>query len=278
MIIYRNDLILNHMPSRSKELTAETIKEFIHTQVSGAKASGVVVGLSGGIDSAVVTKLCVDVLGPNKVLNVFMPSPTTPKEDLEDVQKMSKAWKTTLLVYDIAPLLKGYGSIMPGSDRKEVAGNLMARIRMNILYAHANAENRLVVGTGNKSELLMGYFTKYGDGGADILPIGDLYKTDVRTLAREIGVPEKIIDKEPSAGLWEGQTDESEMGIAYDDLDLVLAGLEEQLDLEAIARRTKVPIALVEMVAAKNEASRHKRRLPFIPKLGLRTVGCDWRE
>ncbi|MCX6650404.1 MAG: NAD+ synthase [Methanomassiliicoccales archaeon] len=266
------------MPSKSKELTEETIKEFIQAQVTGSKASGVVVGLSGGIDSAVVTKLCVDVLGPDKVLSVFMPSPTTPKEDLQDVQKMSRTWGTTLLVYDICPLLKGYSTIMPGSDRKEVAGNLMARIRMTILYAHANAENRLVVGTGNKSELLMGYFTKYGDGGADILPIGDLYKTKVRVLAREIGVPEKIIEKEPSAGLWEGQTDESEMGIAYDDLDMVLSGLEEQLDLSTIARRTGVPIALVEMVAEKNEASRHKRRLPLIPKLGLRTVGCDWRE
>jgi NAD+ synthase len=266
------------MPPQLKELTVETIVEFISTQVELSGATGVVVGLSGGIDSAVVTKLCVDALGPEKVLNVFLPSLTTPKQDLEDVRQMSKDWGTTLLVYDIGQLLKVYHKIMPGSEGKEVAGNLMARIRMNVLYAHANMDGRLVLGTGNKSELLMGYFTKYGDGGADLLPIGDLYKTEVRELARLIGVPEKIIEKEPSAGLWEGQTDESEMGIAYDDLDLVLSGLEEQMSLEVISRRTGVPIALVEMVAEKNASSRHKRRMPLIPKIGLRTVGCDWRE
>lgn len=266
------------MPPQLKELTVETICEFISTQVEQSEATGVVVGLSGGIDSAVVTKLCVEALGPDKVLNVFLPSPTTPRQDLEDVRQMSKDWGTTLLVYDIGQLLKAYHNLIPGSEGKEVAGNMMARIRMTVLYANANSDGRLVMGTGNKSELLMGYFTKYGDGGADLLPIGDLYKTEVRELARAIGVPEKIIEKEPSAGLWEGQTDESEMGIAYDDLDLVLSGLEEQMSLDTISRKTGVPSALVEMVAEKNACSRHKRRMPLIPKLGLRTIGCDWRE
>lgn len=266
------------MPPQLRELTLEAILEFIRAQVEGSGAKGVVIGLSGGIDSAVVTKLCVEALGADKVLNVFLPCPTTPKEDLADVQGMSRAWGTTLLVYDIGTLLSAYHKLMPGSDRKEVAGNLMARIRMTVLYAHANLDDRLVMGTGNKSELLMGYFTKYGDGGADLLPIGDLYKTEVRELARLIGVPERVIEKEPSAGLWEGQTDESEMGIAYDDLDLVLSGLEDQMSLDVISRKTGVPMALVEMVAAKNLASRHKRRLALIPKIGNRTIGCDWRE
>lgn len=266
------------MPVQLRELTVETILEFIRTQVTEAKAAGVVVGLSGGIDSAVVTKLCVDALGADQVLNVFLPSPTTPEQDLEDVRMLSRDWGTTLLIYDITSILDSYQSTMPGSERKEVSGNLMARIRMTILYAHANMEGRLVMGTGNKSELLMGYFTKWGDGGADLLPMGDLYKTEVREMAREIGVPEAIIEKEPSAGLWEGQTDESEMGISYDDLDMVLSGLEEQMPLDLISRRAGVPMALVEMVARKNNATRHKRRMPLIPKLGLRTIGCDWRE
>ncbi len=266
------------MPPQLKELTEETIIEFIRTQVENSRATGVVVGLSGGIDSAVVTKLCVDALGADKVLNVFLPSPSTPKQDLEDVRDMSTSWGTTLLVYDIGDLLSAYQRAMPGSDRKDVSGNLMARIRMTILYAHANMDGRLVMGTGNKSELLMGYFTKYGDGGVDLLPIGDLYKTEVREMARCIGVPEPIIEKEPSAGLWEGLTDESEMGIAYDDLDLVLSGIEDQLSLDVISKKTGVPMALVEMVASKNAASKHKRRLALIPKIGLRTVGCDWRE
>jgi NAD+ synthase len=266
------------MPPQLRELTIETIVEFIHTQVTDSGAAGVVVGLSGGIDSAVVTKLCVDALGAEKVLNIFLPSPTTPKHDLEDVRQMSKAWGTTLLVYDIGQLLEVYHKMMPGSEGKEVSGNLMARVRMTMLYAHANLEGRLVMGTGNKSELLMGYFTKYGDGGADLLPIGDLYKTEVRELARLIGVPERVIEKEPSAGLWEGQTDESEMGIAYDDLDLVLCGLEDQISGDVISKRTGVPMALVEMVVARNAASRHKRCMALIPKLGSRTIGCDWRE
>ncbi len=129
-----------------------------------------------------------------------------------------------------------YSKVLPSVERKELAGNLMARIRMSVLYHHARMMDLLVMGTGNKSELLMGYFTKFGDGGADFLPIGDLYKTEVRELARKVGIPPRIIEKTPSAGLWPGQTDEGEMGISYEELDRILLGIELLLDDEVISQ------------------------------------------
>jgi NAD+ synthase len=154
----------------------------------------------------------------------------------------------------------------------------MARCRMAVLYHQAKLTNRLVMGTSNKSELLVGYFTKFGDGGADFCPIGDLYKTEVRQLARKIGVPEKLVQKAPSACLWEGQTDEGELGICYDDLDAVLFGIENGMELEEIARRNMIPEEKVEMVWKMHIGSVHKRKTPLVPKIGLRTIGLDWRE
>jgi NAD+ synthase len=154
----------------------------------------------------------------------------------------------------------------------------MARCRMTVLYDLAKLTNRLVMGTSNKSELLTGYFTKFGDGGADYCPIGDLYKTEVRQLARKIGVPDKFVQKVPSAGLWEGQTDEGELEISYDELDAVLFGIENGMDLEDIARRNMVPEDKVERVWKLYLGSVHKRKTPLIPKIGLRTIGLDWRE
>ena len=139
-------------------------------------------------------------------------------------------------------------------------------------------ENRLVMGTSNKSELLTGYYTKYGDGAADISPIGDLYKTQVRELAREIGVPVHFIDKTPSGDLWEGQSDEGELGITYAALDRILSGIEMGLDDNSIIKRTGEAHDTVLHVRGLIKRSVHKRRLGLIPKIGLRTVGLDWRE
>jgi NAD+ synthase len=136
----------------------------------------------------------------------------------------------------------------------------------------------LVAGTGNKSELLVGYFTKYGDGGVDMLPIGDLYKTQVWALAKELGLPERIVKKVPTAGLWKGQTDEGELGISYENLDCVLFGIERGQSDQEISRSTKVPLKEVKRIEAMIERSAHKRKMPHIPKTGIRTLGIDWRE
>jgi NAD+ synthase len=149
---------------------------------------------------------------------------------------------------------------------------------MIVLYHYANAERRLVVGTSNKSEVLVGYFTKFGDGGADLEPIGDLYKTEVRALARRLGLPDKIIQKAPTAGLWKGQTDEGELGITYDRLDAILSGIELGLGEKEIARRADSNISEVARVAKMVRLSSHKRKFQPAPKIGFRTPGLDWRE
>jgi NAD+ synthase len=193
------------------------IMEFIAVH---APEKGVVIGLSGGIDSTLVLALCVEALGKDRVLGIFMP------ESAEDISASIKQYAEQLGIQQetipIKPIFEAYLSSGGISADKTVAGNLKARIRKNLLYSRSNAKGLVVMGTGNRSELLTGYFTKYGDGGVDFLPIGDLYKTHVRQLAKHMGVPEPIITQPPSAGLWEGQTDEKEMGITYEKLDRIL--------------------------------------------------------
>jgi NAD+ synthase len=159
-----------------------------------------------------------------------------------------------------------------------VLGNAKARSRMMVLYAEAQSRGFLVCGTGNKSELLTGYFTKHGDGGVDLQPIGDLYKTQVQELGRHLGVPKPILSKPPSAGLFKGQTDEGEMGITYRDLDAILRGMELNHALPVIVRKTGLDASLVRKVEAMVRTTEHKRRLALIPKIGARTVGIDWRR
>lgn len=261
-----------------RELTEEVIVEFIRQKVEESGSSGVVIGLSGGVDSAVTSRLCEEALGPDAVLNIFMPSSTTPLRDRRDAEDFCSHFGMRLKTVDIQPAVDALVEALPELSDKMLLGNAMARTRMSVLFHHAKLMRRVVMGTSNKSELLVGYFTKFGDGGADFCPIGDLYKSEVRELARKIGVPQDIIDKVPTAGLWEGQTDEGEMGITYDDLDPVLIGFELSLSDEEIAHRTGLPLETVETVWQMHRSTVHKRKMPLIPKLGFRTIGLDWRE
>ncbi len=256
------------------DYTEETIKKFIKDFVGNR---GVVVGLSGGIDSAVVTKLCADSLGVERVLAVHMPEKTTPPDDTEDAREFAKSLGVEYREISIDDILQSYLNVLSLGDRVAI-GNLKARIRMNILYAIANEEGRMVAGSSNKSELLVGYFTKYGDGASDFMPIGDLYKTQVRQLARKIGIPEKIINKVPRAGLWENQTDEGEMGVDYETLDKILYLIEMDKDPEEIPKILNIPKEVVDRVYGMYMRSKHKRILIYIPKISRRTVAFDWRE
>jgi NAD+ synthase len=228
--------------------TAKKIEGFIARKVKNAGAHGAVVGLSGGLDSALVATLCTRALGPDNVLALIMPSIHTKHTDVEDAKQLAGGLEISERIIPISSILESFEEHI--SNDEMALGNLMARIRMCMLYYHANHLNYLVIGTGNKSELSIGYFTKFGDGGCDILPIGDLYKTEVRKLAKYLEVPQRIINKEPSAGFWPGQTDEEELGMSYNRLDKILRGKLKDRRIEEMIKK-----------------SRHKRRTPEVCSL-----------
>ena len=181
----------------------------------------VVLGLSGGIDSAVVAALCAKALGPKNVLALIMPE--TKDNHYRDAVALAKQLKIEYKIIDIAPIVKQFDKACSPKDKKARA-NIRARARMTLLYYYSNLLDRRVVGTGNKSEIEIGYSTKWGDGAADFFPIGHIYKTDLSLLAIELDIPLKIINKKPTAGLWRGQTDEKELGLSYKAIDAALKG------------------------------------------------------
>ncbi len=199
---------------------------WIKQRIKEAKAKGVVLGLSGGIDSSVVAALTKEAAGKDNVLGLYMPIHSQP-QDLADAQLAANRLGIKTKKIDLSKAYDALTGILPSGNSLAKA-NLKPRLRMLTLYYFANNLNYLVCGTGNKSELMVGYFTKYGDGGVDILPIADLFKRQVRALAKELGIPERIIAKPPTAGLWQGQTDEGEMGITYNELDDILERLENR--------------------------------------------------
>ncbi len=263
---------------RFREEHVPLIESFVADALEASGRKGIVLGLSGGVDSALVAKLCADAVGPKRVLALALPEGKGSR-DVADAKAYAKELGIGFRVIDIAPFVAALDEgLRPSKVDRIARGNLRARTRMIVWYYVANTEDRVVMGTGNKSELLTGYFTRWGDGGADFLPIGDLYKTQVWAMARHLGVPERIVRKKPTAGLWPGQTDEGELGMAYEDLDRVLLGVELQMEPEAIAEKTGVRLAEVERIEARVASTAFKRKMPLIPKVGIRTVGLDWRE
>lgn len=252
---------------------------FLRTYAAEARAEGFVLGVSGGVDSAVVAALAAEAAGPSKVLGLLLPHHTSDPEDAAHGEWLCRHLGIPFERVDVTPVVAAAeAACARHAPQGMAAANLRPRARMMLLYAHAQQMGRLVLGTGNKSELLTGYFTKWGDGAADVYPLGDLYKTQVWALAREMGLPAPIVEKPPSAGLFPGQTDEGELGIRYADLDRVLSGFEAGHDLATIARRAEVPLEAVRRVEARILAGAHKRNPFVIPKVGFRTPGWDWRE
>jgi len=254
------------------------IETFIRDKVEGAGSKGVVLGLSGGLDSAVVAAMSARALGPERVLCIMMPEAACPPQEMEGAHELAHDLGVEHMTVDLDPVLASFRQQMGGEVEDHAFSNVKARARMTILYYHGQIRRYLVMGTGNKSELLMGYFTKFGDGGADYQPLGDLYKTQVRGLAADIGLPAKFIGKPPSANLLPGQTDEDDMGIAYEDLDSILLGIEIGMSDDEIEERSGLPSAEAARVRGVVHATKHKRRIPLAPKLGIRTIGWDWRE
>jgi len=228
---------------------ADRISHWIRERVEEAGAQGVVLGISGGVDSSVLAVLVKRAMG-DRMLGLIMPCHSDPT-DAEHARLVAKKFDIETEYVDLTPVFDRLVEALPPGNKVAV-GNLKPRLRMTVLYYFANSRHYLVAGAGNKSELMAGYFTKFGDGGVDILPLGDLLKTQVRELARELGIPEEIIAKPPSAGLWEGQTDEGEMGITYEELDKAIQAIES-------GDTSRCDKKALEKVRRMMAASAHKR-------------------
>ena len=234
---------------------AEKLTQWLGQQLKESGAKGFVCGLSGGIDSAVVAAL-IKRVSPDKMLAIIMPCHSNP-QDAKDAMLVAETlkvpYKTVVLDKPFEAMVELLSGEQYNPEEKNMAiANIKPRLRMTTLYYHASKLGYLVVGTGNLSELTMGYFTKHGDGGVDLLPLGNLVKHQVKELAEYLGVPRPVIEKDPSAGLWSGQTDEKEMGITY-----------QQLDKYILTGQAEEPVK--EIVEKHKKNSRHKLRMPALP-------------
>jgi NAD+ synthase len=260
--------------------TQKRICRFIKEYVENAGAKGIVLGLSGGIDSGTIAALSSLAIGGENVLGLMLPEKENfSQKDIDDAKGVAEQFHLKTQVSDMSDAVNGLYRAIPVFDQSDrlSKGNVKARTRMIYLYYYANKQNRIVCGSSDKSETMMGYFTKWGDAAADVSPIMDLYKTQVRKLAIHLGIPKELALKPSTPALWPNQTAESELGIKYETLDLILYGLERFMAIEDIAEQLGVEKVLVNYVKSRWLANEHKRRMPIAPKIGYRTVGNDFR-
>jgi len=242
------------------EQIQKNIQQFLENKVNEADAEGLVLGLSGGIDSATCLKLAVNALGKERVTALIMPGEPSRETNTDDARELAEGLGVETIEIDIGDTVDSFQQDLPLQTGKEGLGNIRARTRMVYTYAVANEKNLLVLGTGNRTEYLLGYFTKYGDGATDIAPLPDLYKTEVKKLAEHIDLDRKFIEKKPTAGLWEGQTDEEEIGTDYGTMDEVLKLLaDEERPFEEIVEESGADRETVENLEAMYRSSEHKR-------------------
>ncbi len=257
------------------KLARDVMVRFLRSETRKVGFRKVVVGLSGGLDSSLVTLLCAEAMGKENVIPLFLPYRTSDPQSERDADLFAQRLSLKLKKIDITPMIDAYFS---GDQADRVrCGNKMARERMGILFDQAMANRALVVGGSNKSELLLGYSTWFGDMAASLLPIADLYKTQVRQMGEELQLPAEILSKAPSADLWEGQKDEEELGFSYDLADQILyLYADERLDEEGIVRAGFAP-DIVGKILKRVQRYQFKRRPPLICKLSSRTVDWDFR-
>ena len=257
------------------DLARKILTGFIKSEINRAGFSKAVVGLSGGIDSALSCVLAAEALGPENVLAVRMPYKTSSPESLEHAQMVIEQFKVQSEVIEITGMVDALISRDPKMSNMR-KGNIMARARMIVLYDQSEVFRGLVVGTGNKTEILLGYSTLWGDSASALNPIGDLYKAQVRQLSRALGVPSAIVDKAPSADLWAGQTDENELGFTYDEVDKLLYLLVDQRYSPEECVEAGFGQSFVDKVVTRIRRNQFKRMLPPIAKVSNRTVGYDF--
>lgn len=261
--------------SINPSLVRGLLTRFIHTEITRTGLSRAVLGLSGGIDSALVAYLAAEALGPENLLCVRMPYKTSSQDSLDHAMLVIQDLGVPHLDIPITEMADGLISKFPAmSDMRK--GNIMARCRMITLYDQSEAFKGLVVGTGNKTEILLGYSTLYGDSAHALNPIGDLYKAQVRQLSREVGVPQAIINKAPSADLWAGQTDEQELGFTYKEADELLYLLVDQRYSPEECVEAGFKREFVETVIRRVRRNHFKRVMPPVAKITTRTVGYDF--
>jgi len=253
-----NEQILEEIKNQDYTLITKKIEDFLKTQFEKSNSNGLILGLSGGIDSSVITFLCSRVL-KEKTLALVMPdSKISPKEETEDALKIIDDLGINYKLLDINLIVSEYSKYIEPNER--ALGNLRARVRATILYYYANSKNLLVVGSSDKSEFLIGYFTKFGDGSADILPIVSLYKTQVREIARFLGVPKNIIEKKSSPNLWKGHSAEEEIGVIYDEIDAILyCIIDKKLSIDDTIQATGIEKNIVEKINKLYNTTEHKR-------------------
>ena len=259
-----NQNIINEITNQDYSTITETIEKFVSEQIEKSHAKGVILGLSGGIDSAVLSYICKRKL-KDKTLALIMPDTTiTPESETEDALKIIASTGIEYKLIDINPIINEYTTHIEPNEKS--SGNLRARVRTNILYYYANSRNYLVLGSSDKSEYMIGYFTKFGDGASDITPIISLYKIQVREIAKYLGVPENVISKKSSPHLWKEHEAEKELGIPYEKIDSILyCLLDKKLTTDETEKITQIDKSDIKKINQLMTNSEHKRLLPQKP-------------
>jgi NAD+ synthase len=263
-------------PATNYQLVERVLVNFIRREVTKVGLERVVLGLSGGVDSSVSAALAARALGPDNVLGVMMPYKTSSAESLSDAVAVADSTGIETATVDISDQIDAYFASDPEASSLR-RGNKMARERMTVLYDYSAARSALVLGTSNKTELLLGYGTLHGDMASAINPIGDLYKTQVWGLAEHLNLPESVISKAPSADLWEGQTDEQELGFGYRDVDSLLYSMVDERSTDEVLIDMGFDADFVVRVRDMVQGSQFKRRMPVIAKVSARTIDADFR-
>ena len=259
-----NQDIINEIKLRDYAIITEKIEEFLLKKIEENKSKGIIFGLSGGIDSAVLAYICKRII-KDKTIAIIMPdTDITPKTETEDALKVVALTGIEYKLIDIKPIVNEYSKYLEPNNRAK--GNLRARVRANILYYYANAKNYLVLGSSDKSEYLIGYFTKYGDGAADLVPIISLYKLQIREIAKFLDVPQKIIEKKSSPHLWKDHIAEDEIGATYEEIDSILYCLyEKKFSIEETEKKIGTNRNIIEKIHELHINSNHKRELQQSP-------------
>ena len=257
------------------DLTRKILTGFLKSEITRVGFTRAIIGLSGGIDSAVSCALAAEALGPQNVLAVRMPYKSSSSDSLVDAENTAQGLGVRMDTIDITPMIEPVIQREPNMSNLR-KGNLMARARMIVLYDQSEAFKGLVVGTSNKTEILLGYTTLWGDMASAINPIGDLYKTQLRQLAAALKIPKSVLEKPPSADLWQGQTDETELGFTYEEVDKLLYLLVDQRCILEDCVEAGFEKTFVETIINRIRRSQYKRMMPIIAKVSTRTVGYDF--